>query len=140
MFGSFIHVLRCHFLCMCPCRHAHDRERKQVDHANQLVIRCARKSSSPTLLDTTMSIEICREIPRWRKCSTIIDNISNELCSASHELSDKEKQLVLMRFLDKDHVKCLLLKLVRDAKDARDVEHKLILFNNLKATYVQLVA
>lgn len=45
-----------------------------------------------------------------------------------------------MRFLDKDHVKCLLLKLVRDAKDARDVEHTLILFNSLKSIYVQLVA
>jgi hypothetical protein len=50
-------------------------------------------------------------------------------------LNDKDKQLVLKRFLDKDHVKCLLPEFVRDVRDVRDVEHKLNLLNNLKATY-----
>ncbi len=123
-------------MCTCPYRHARDQERKQVDHAKQLVVRRLGKSSSITLLVTTMSIKIRREVPRWRKCSTIVDNFSNELCSVAHELNDKEKQIVLRRFLDKAHVKCLLLELVRDA---RDVKHKLSLFYNLKAAYAQLV-
>jgi hypothetical protein len=83
-------------------------------------------------LDIIVSIEICREVPRWRKSSTIVNNLSSELCYATHELNDKEKQLVLRRFLDKDHVKCLLPELVRNAKD---VEHKLNLFNSLKVAY-----
>jgi len=107
---------------MCPCRHAHDQEKNQIDRAKQLALRRVGKSSSPTLLDTTMFIEIHKEVPKWRKCSTIANNLNNELCSVAHELNDKEKQLVLKRFLDKDHVKCLLSKLV---KDARDVEQKL---------------
>ncbi len=130
-------MFRCQFLCMCPYRRACDRERKQVDCAKQLVVRRVGNSSSPTLLDTTMSIKIHREVPRWRKCSTKANNLSNEFCSAAHELNYKEIKLVLRRFFDKVHVKCLLQKLVRDA---RDVEHKLSILNSLKATYVQLVA
>ncbi len=48
-----------------------------------------------------MIIEICREIPRRKICSTTTDNLSNELCSVAHELNDKEKQLVLGGFWTK---------------------------------------
>jgi hypothetical protein len=82
-------------------------------------------------------LRFIREVPRWKKCSTMAYNLSNELCSDAHELNDKKKQLVLMRFLEKDHVKCLLLEFV---KGVRDVEHKMTFFDSLKATYVQLVA
>ncbi len=94
-------MLRCHFLCKCPYKSARDQERKQVDHAKQLAVRKLGKSSSTTFLDTIVSIEIHREVLRRRKCSTIVDNFSNELCSVAHELNDKEKQIVLRRFLGK---------------------------------------
>jgi len=97
---------------MCPYRRACDRERKQVDCAKQLVVRRVGNSSSPTLLDTTMSIKIHREVPRWRKCSTKANNLSNEFCSAAHELNDKEKNLSLgvfwTKFMSDAYFKSLL--------------------------------
>jgi hypothetical protein len=82
-----------------------------------------------------MSIENGRE-SRWKKCIVFANNLYNELSSTAHCLSDEDKQNVLKRFLDKNEVKCLLLKHV---KNSTDVEYKLSLLESLKVAYVQLV-
>ncbi len=108
----------------------HDSERKKVERANKHALKIGTSTSQNHLDTTLMSIENGRE-SRWRKCTIVVNNLYNELCSIAHYLIDEDKQNVLKRFLDKDEVKCLLPK---HAKNARDVEYKLGLLESLKAT------
>jgi hypothetical protein len=120
---------------LVPCSHAHDCERKKVEHANKCALKAGTSTSQNHLDTTLMSTKNGRE-SRWKKCTVVANNLYNELCSAAHCLIDEDKQNVLKRFLDKNEVKCLLPEHVRNAKD---VEYKLSLLESLKVAYAQLV-
>jgi hypothetical protein len=120
---------------LIPCSCAHDNERKKVEHANKHALKAGTSTSQNHLDTTLMYVENGRE-SRWRKCTFVVNNLYNELCSTTHCLINEDKKNVLKRFLDKDEVKCLLPE---HARNARDVEYKLGLLESLKAAYAQLV-
>ncbi len=73
----------------------------------------------------------------WRKCSVVVDKLSNELHNFEHNFNNEDKQHVLRRFLNKEDVKNLLPKF---QWNFRATEQKLAFFDNVRVAYAHLVS
>jgi hypothetical protein len=78
-------------------------EHKRIRHGIQHALKEVNVASKRAIvLNVTMKKQ------KWRRCSVGVDRLNNELHNFEHNFSDKEKQHVLKRFLDREDVKSLI--------------------------------
>jgi hypothetical protein len=125
-------------------KHAKDHDRKRVEQTRKHVINmvenfasqnCQKNLASQNYPNGLLTIGISVHTSIFRKWQKGVESLNNVIHISRNNFNDENKQEVLRKFLDKDNVKGFLLRFARNAKD---IEQKLCLLENLKSTYAQL--